>query len=76
MKIEQIAMLGVMFLIVFGAALKAMTLLRPDPVQRRIEELAQPGVASEADAGAEKNWVETVTKVSERVARLDRKSVV
>ncbi|ASW01328.1 type II secretion system F family protein [Paraburkholderia aromaticivorans] len=70
MKIEQIVMLGVMFLIVFGAALKAMTLLRPDPVQRRIEELAQPDVAVEADAGAQKNWVETVTKMSERVAKL------
>ncbi|MFM0168177.1 type II secretion system F family protein [Paraburkholderia sediminicola] len=70
MKIEQIVLLGVMFLIVFGAALKAMTLLRPDPVQRRIEELGQPGVASEADAGAQKSWVETVTKMSERVAKL------
>ncbi|SEF04519.1 tight adherence protein C [Burkholderia sp. WP9] len=70
MKIEQIVMLGVMFLIVFGAALKAMTLLRPDPVQRRIEELGQPGVPVEADAGAQKNWVETVTKLSERVAKL------
>ncbi|PRX36795.1 tight adherence protein C [Paraburkholderia sp. BL18I3N2] len=70
MKIEQIVLLGVMFLIVFGAALKAMTLLRPDPVQRRIEEIGQPGVAAEADAGAQKNWVETVTKMSERVARL------
>ncbi len=70
MKIEQIVMLGVMFLIVFGAALKAMTLLRPDPVQRRIEELGQPGVPVETDAGAQKNWVETVTKLSERVAKL------
>ncbi|WP_168789958.1 type II secretion system F family protein [Paraburkholderia aromaticivorans] len=70
MKIEQIVMLGVMFLIVFGAALKAMTLLRPDPVQRRIEELGQPGAPSEADAGAQKSWVETVTKMSERVAKL------
>ncbi|ACD18990.1 type II secretion system F family protein [Paraburkholderia phytofirmans] len=70
MKIEQIVLLGVMFLIVFGAALKAMALLRPDPVQRRIEEIGQPGVAAEADTGAQKNWVETVTKMSERVARL------
>jgi tight adherence protein C len=70
MKIEQIVLLGVMFLIVFGAALKAMSLLRPDPVQRRIEELGQPDVASERDTGAQKNWVETVTKMSERVAKL------
>ncbi|WNC93834.1 type II secretion system F family protein [Paraburkholderia sp. FT54] len=70
MKIEQIVLLGVMFLVVFGAALKAMTLLRPDPVQRRIEELGQPGAPGEADAGAQKSWVETVTKVSERVAKL------
>lgn len=70
MKIEQIVLLGLMFLIVFGAALKAMTLLRPDPVQRRIEEIAQPGAAAEADTGAQMNWVETVTKMSERVAKL------
>jgi tight adherence protein C len=70
MKIEQIVLLGLMFLIVFGAALKAMTLLRPDPVQRRIEEIAQPGVAAEADTAAQKTWVETVTKMSERVAKL------
>lgn len=71
MKTEQIVMLGLMFLIVFGAALKAMLLLRPDPVQRRIAELAQPdGAAAEADVGAQKTWVETVAKVSERVARL------
>ena len=72
MQTEQIVMLGLMFLIVFGAALTAMTLLRPDPVQRRIEELTQPGAAGEldADAGAQKSWVDTVTKVSERVARL------
>lgn len=76
MKTEQIVLLGVMFLIVFGAALKAMTLLRPDPVQRRIEGLGQPGLTGgidfdgEAGSGAQKNWVETVTKVSERVARL------
>ncbi|MFM0007971.1 MULTISPECIES: type II secretion system F family protein [Paraburkholderia] len=70
MKIEQIVLLGVMFLIVFGAALKAMSLLRPDPVQRRIEELGQPGAPSEAEAGAQKSWVETVTKMSERVAKL------
>nr|WKF61945.1 hypothetical protein HUO10_006477 [Paraburkholderia busanensis] len=84
MKTEQIVMLAAMFLIVFGAALKAMSLLRPDPVQRRIEGLTQPGAmggagglggigeggADDADAGTQKTWVETVTKVSERVARL------
>ncbi|MFM0739338.1 type II secretion system F family protein [Paraburkholderia xenovorans] len=70
MRTEQILLLGVMFLIVFGAVLKAMTLLRPDPVQRRLEGLALSGDADEADTGAQKNWVETVTKVSERVAKL------
>jgi tight adherence protein C len=70
MKIEQIVLLGLMFLIVFGAALKAMTLLRPDPVQRRIEEIGQPGVAAEADTATQKTWLETVTKMSERVAKL------
>ncbi|CAE6688385.1 hypothetical protein R75461_00092 [Paraburkholderia nemoris] len=74
MKTEQIVMLGVMFLIVFGAALKAMMLLKPDPVQQRIEKVGQSGATNHADAedeaGAQKSWVETVTKVSERVARL------
>ncbi|SFU20383.1 tight adherence protein C [Paraburkholderia aspalathi] len=67
-------MLGVMFLIVFGAALKAMMLLKSDPVQQRIEKVGQSGATNHADAedefGAERSWVETVTKVSERVARL------
>ncbi|PQV54587.1 type II secretion system F family protein [Paraburkholderia sp. BL21I4N1] len=76
MKTAQIVLLGVMFLIVFGAALKAMVLLRPDPVQRRIEGLTQAGstggiaIDGNSGSGAQKNWVETITKVSERVARL------
>ncbi|MFM0403585.1 type II secretion system F family protein [Paraburkholderia aspalathi] len=74
MRTEQIVMLGVMFLIVFGAALKAMMLLKSDPVQQRIEKVGQSGATNHADAedesGAERSWVETVTKVSERVARL------
>jgi tight adherence protein C len=74
MKTEQIVMLGVMFLIVFGAALKAMMLLKPDPLQRRIQEVGQAGAMNhadvDADSGAQKSWVETVTKVSEHVAKL------
>ncbi|ASL47507.1 hypothetical protein bAD24_III08935 [Burkholderia sp. AD24] len=76
MKTAQIVLLGVMFLIVFGAALKAMALLRPDPVQRRIEGLSQAGLTGgieingDAGSGAQNNWIETVARVSERVARL------
>jgi tight adherence protein C len=70
MKTQQIVVLGVMFLIVFGAALKAMLLLRPDSVQRRIEGIEPLTPAGDPDAGEQKTWVETVSKVSERVARL------
>jgi tight adherence protein C len=72
MRTEQIVVLGLMFIIVFGAMLKAMMLLRPDPVQRRIDRVGTPANvgAADTDTDAQKAWVETVTKVSHHVAKL------
>ena len=72
MTIHQIAMLALLFLIVFGAALKGMSLLRPDPLKQRIGQI---GVASGAGGtpGAEPieegKWVEKIAQVSTRVAK-------
>jgi tight adherence protein C len=80
MRTEQIVMLAAMFAIVFGAAWKAMVLLRPDPLKRRIDGIAaagagMSGAALNGDASAQglpedSAWMETVTKVSKQVARL------
>ena len=70
MRTEQIVMLGLMFLIVFGAMLKAMMLLRPDPLQRRIDHVGAPASLDESDSGEQNTWVETVTKMSHHVAKL------
>jgi tight adherence protein C len=86
MEIEQIALLAAMFVIVFGAAWKAMSLLRPDPLKRRIDGIASSaasagamggmpgamGAADAAGAAADDNpaWMETVAKVSHHVAKL------
>ncbi|ACC74404.1 type II secretion system F family protein [Paraburkholderia phymatum] len=77
MQTEQILLLTAMFAIVFGAAWKAMSLLRPDPLKRRIDGIAaassgvagmegEPGVAEDESPA----WMETVAKVSHHVARL------
>jgi tight adherence protein C len=39
MRIDQIVVLALLFLIVFGAVLKGMSLLRPDPLKRRIGQI-------------------------------------
>ncbi|MFM0096154.1 type II secretion system F family protein [Paraburkholderia nemoris] len=70
MRIEQIVVLGLMFLIVFGAMLKAMMLLRPDPLQRRIDRVGTSATLDESDSGEQKTWVEAVTKMSHHVAKL------
>ncbi|MGF6778568.1 type II secretion system F family protein [Paraburkholderia sp. GAS334] len=77
MRIDQIAMLTLLFLIVFGAALKAMSLLRPDPLERRINEIGVvSGISGGAGAGTADpqpeeagKWVEKVAQVSSRVAK-------
>ncbi|WP_109481390.1 type II secretion system F family protein [Paraburkholderia sp. C35] len=89
METEQIAVLAAMFVIVFGAAWKAMALLRPDPLKRRIDGIAASSAAGNMGAmgavgsmngaaggamGAQdddsSSWMDTVTKVSHRVAKL------
>jgi tight adherence protein C len=84
METEQILVLAAMFAIVFGAAWKAMSLLRPDPLKRRIDGIAassSAGMAGMQDmqgmqgapASADEDspgWMETVAKVSHHVARL------
>ncbi|BCF90770.1 type II secretion system F family protein [Paraburkholderia largidicola] len=79
METEQLAVLAAMFVIVFGAAWKAMSLLRPDPLKRRIDGIAASSAAGAMGAAAgtpgmdaddSPAWMETVTKVSHRVAKL------
>lgn len=79
MKTEQIVLLATMFLIVFGVVLRALQLLRPDPLQRRVEGLSMPlagsAMGSSAGAGnmglaADSKWGERITQVSEAVAKL------
>jgi tight adherence protein C len=70
MKIEQIVLLGLMFVIVFGTALKLMTLLRPDPLQRRIDGIGAAPGSIDAGASGENTWVERVAHVSKHVAKL------
>lgn len=79
MKTEQIVLLAVMFLIVFGIVWRALQLMRPDPLKRRVEGLSMPlaGSAAGSVAGAgnvglgeETKWVERIAQVSERVAKL------
>ncbi|ALP66349.1 type II secretion system F family protein [Paraburkholderia caribensis] len=79
METEQLALLAAMFAIVFGAAWKAMSLLRPDPLKRRIDGIAASSAAGTMGAAAatpdmegddSPAWMETVTKVSQHVAKL------
>jgi tight adherence protein C len=76
MKVDQIAILVLLFIIVFSVALKGMSLLRPDPLKRRISQIAAPlGASAQTDAlPQDTKWVESITKVSKRVARLSAPS--
>lgn len=80
MKTEQIVLLAGMFLVVFGAVFRALQLMRPDPLKRRIEGLSMP-LAGGAVAGSgvggleapdENKWGERIAQVSNRVATLSR----
>lgn len=76
MKTEQIVMLGVMFLIVSGIVFRALQLVRPDPMRRRVEQLSTPlsgasGIeANEVGSTSESHWGGRLAEVSERVAKL------
>lgn len=71
MRVDQIAILALLFMIVFCIALKGMSLLRPDPLKRRISQIATAsGAVAQASASPQDTrWVESITKVSKRVAR-------
>lgn len=71
MRAEQIAILVLLFLSVFGLALKGMSMLRPDPLKRRISQIATgTGNAVQTDAPPQDTrWVENIAKVSKRVAK-------
>ena len=74
MNKEQIFLLGMTFAIVFGTALGAMVLLRPDPVRRRAQGLATAGASAGsselAGTQASDKWTARLTQVSEKVAKL------
>ena len=42
MRIDQIVVLVLLFVIVFSAVLKGMSLMRPDPLKRRIGQIGVP----------------------------------
>ncbi|WP_116138620.1 type II secretion system F family protein [Trinickia diaoshuihuensis] len=81
MRIEQIVLLAGMFLVVFGTVLRALQLLRPDPLKRRIQDLSMPlagaaagtsGGAGSLDSTPEGKWGQRIAEVSERVAKLSQ----
>ncbi|TAM55987.1 MAG: type II secretion system F family protein [Paraburkholderia sp.] len=79
MKAEQMLLLAGMFFIVFGIVLRALQLMRPDPLKRRIEGLSMPGAGVSPGTGANlgglespeaNKWNERMVQVSKRVAKL------
>lgn len=79
MKTEQMVLLAGMFFVVFGVVLRAMQLIRPDPLKRRIEGLSMPLAGVSAGAGTSlggldspeaNKWSERIIQVSKRVAKL------
>lgn len=69
MRVEQIAILALMFMIVFGAALLGMNMLRPDPLKKRIGQIGADAGSAGLEEPAEGKWVEKIAKVSSRVAK-------
>ncbi|CAB3771416.1 type II secretion system F family protein [Paraburkholderia solisilvae] len=74
MRIDQIAVLVLLFLIVFGAVFKGMSLLRPDPLRRRIGQIGISTGAGTQGSGEDAaqddgKWVEKIAQVSSRVAK-------
>ncbi|TAL93842.1 MAG: type II secretion system F family protein [Paraburkholderia sp.] len=72
MTIVQIAVLALMFLVVFGAALIGMNLLKPDPLKQRIGQIGtvSGGVGNVGTEPEEEGkWVEKIVQASSRVAK-------
>jgi len=72
MRIEQIALLALIFVIVFAAAFKVMSLLQHDPLMRRINQIGtSPKPPTDgAEKPNEGKWGEKIVRVSTRVAKL------
>ncbi|MFC0401769.1 type II secretion system F family protein [Paraburkholderia rhizosphaerae] len=76
MRVDQIVVLVLVFVIVFSAVLKGMSLLRPDPLKRRIGQIGVPAGDIDPQAGLQPGlqaddgkWVEKFARVSSRVAK-------
>lgn len=75
MKIEQIVVLVLTFVLAFGAALAAMLLVQPDALRRRIQEATRPATGTNtADDGLpsalQEEWIQRLARVSKPLARL------
>jgi tight adherence protein C len=71
MRADQIAILVLLFLCVFALVFKAMSMLRPDTLKRRISQIATSsnGVAPVDASPQDTRWLESIAKVSKRVAK-------
>ncbi|QET00840.1 type II secretion system F family protein [Cupriavidus pauculus] len=71
MKVEQIAVLVLTFVLAFGAALAAMLLLQPDASRKRIQE-ASRATAGEDDTPSvlQDEWLQRLAQASKPLAKL------
>ncbi|WP_342050583.1 MULTISPECIES: type II secretion system F family protein [unclassified Cupriavidus] len=71
MKVEQIAVLVLTFVLAFGAALAAMLLLQPDAMRKRIQE-ASRATAGEDDTPSvlQDEWLQRLAQASKPLAKL------
>ncbi|MGF6530623.1 MULTISPECIES: type II secretion system F family protein [Paraburkholderia] len=78
MNTMQLMLLGATFVIVFGAALGAMIITRPNVLQRRLDAIGagaaglgeRSTVAAGASGDERPQWKETIAKASAHVAKL------
>lgn len=71
MRVEQIAVLVLTFVLAFGAALAAMLLLQPDALRKRIQE-ASRATAGEDDTPSvlQDEWLQRLAQASKPLAKL------
>lgn len=71
MRVEQIAVLVLTFVLAFGAALAAMLLLQPDAMRKRIQE-ASRATAGEDDTPSvlQDEWLQRLAQASKPLAKL------
>ncbi|MES2129185.1 MAG: type II secretion system F family protein [Pseudomonadota bacterium] len=68
MNIMQMALLALLFVLVFGGALLILRLMTPSHVQRRLDELV--GIPEHAHEHGPSPWVEKIVKLAGPLARL------